>query len=143
MCHDLKCAPEYLVGWNGLQDLTLTSGQILTYYRALPTRPERKKYETLAALDSKSGLVKFPVGEMKTNHSPLMSSSNFSIIAPLNLIANPFRKIGKRKIYVVQEGESLKSIADKLDSLSLNELMNINNLRLSSRIFAGQHLVIK
>ena len=142
LCGQLSCSPAAVARWNGLESIQLMPGQVITYFKPQAKRPQRKKYTTFDLLQSKNSSKAIAAPMRKAPVSPAIEVTNF-VFKSMPGRRSAQRKVGRQNVYVVQAGESLISIAKSLPNVSLQELMEWNELGVHSIVRTGRILLLK
>jgi len=132
-----NCSSEDIVKWNRLTSAGLYGGKKLIVFSKKEEKPVRTLTESPTIAHKRSvRILSNKTKDIAIPESPITfvtssRSKNSRII-----------KEGKTKYYILARGESLSDVARKFSKLSLQDLIQINNININDQLSAGQKLII-
>lgn len=133
------CKPGNIRSWNSLRSPQLAPGQVLTIYERVPVIKKPRKLIELAKIDlTRITSVPEKSKKIKSLHKVNIKSKKDNPSEP-----NEERSEDDYMYYSIRRGESVKDIADKFPGISIDDILNDNNITSAKQVKSGKVLLIR
>ncbi len=132
-----NCSAEDIVKWNRLTSAGLYGGKNLIVFSKKETKPVRNWSESPLVSHKRSIRI-----ANKNQRVIEMPDQSAIFVASSRSKNSRIIKDGKIKYYILARGESLSDVARKFSKLTLQELIQLNNININQQLSAGQRLII-
>ncbi len=130
-----NCKPENVRSWNQLRGSSLTTGQKLVFFERVAFHKKPRHYIALDAVETMKAQNVQPIykGKEKIPHKPPNNKSDSS----------NSKDVDDFIYYSIRRGESINDIADKFEGITIEDILEDNQITSIGQIKSGKVLMIR